>query len=233
MAIEVFPVFFVRDALLLVGETVPNHGAFKVGDVVGVLTNLAPRVEANGPNWALTIHLGVGPSARRLWMKLDAFLTADEYRESAQRPFSFGRLVQFYHSSTTECGDLNWLWLYRDTFYVTDRDPHTAEFEEVILRIKVSHFQRDEELKRLQEQVANFEAIDGQLRGGARTRKTIPDDVKLLVWSRDKAACVKCGASKELHFDHIVPLARGGSDEAVNIQLLCRTCNLAKGDRIV
>ena len=94
------------------------------------------------------------------------------------------------------------------------------------------HFQRDEALKRLKEQVANFEAIENNLKSGT-TRKAIPDDVKLLVWSRDAGVCVRCGASKELHFDHIIPHSRGGSNEAENIQLLCRTCNLAKSDRLV
>ena len=44
---------------------------------------------------------------------------------------------------------------------------------------------------------------------------------------------IKCGAQKELHFDHVIPLSRGDSNEAENLQLLCRTCNLAKSDRLV
>lgn len=33
------------------------------------------------------------------------------------------------------------------------------------------------------------------------------------------------------HFDHIIPLARGGTHEPRNIQLLCAPCNLRKSDR--
>jgi len=44
---------------------------------------------------------------------------------------------------------------------------------------------------------------------------------------------VTCGASDELHFDHIVPYSKGGSSElAANIQLLCARHNLQKSDRI-
>ena len=100
-----------------------------------------------------------------------------------------------------------------------------------MLRIKALHFQQDEEIRRLREKVANFEAIDTV--AGRRTgRQPIPDDVKLLVWSRDGGVCVKCGSSRELHFDHVIPVAKGGGDHAENIQLLCRTCNLSKSDRL-
>jgi len=101
-----------------------------------------------------------------------------------------------------------------------------------VLRIKSLHFQDDEALKRLRDQLANFEAIERNLATDS-PRQAIPDDVKLLVWTRDGGACEKCGSAVELHFDHIIPLSRGGGDDAENIQLLCRSCNLAKGPRLV
>jgi hypothetical protein len=36
-------------------------------------------------------------------------------------------------------------------------------------------------------------------RTGAR-REPISDDVKMLVWSRDGGACVRCGSRENLHF---------------------------------
>jgi hypothetical protein len=65
-----------------------------------------------------------------------------------------------------------------------------------------------------------------------RTR-IIPTAVKLEVWQRDKGRCVACGATDELHFDHIIPYSRGGTSlTAENIQLLCARHNLAKRDKI-
>ena len=37
---------------------------------------------------------------------------------------------------------------------------------------------------------------------------------------------------QDLHFDHIIPHALGGSNEPENIQILCVDCNLSKGARI-
>jgi HNH endonuclease len=63
--------------------------------------------------------------------------------------------------------------------------------------------------------------------------RVIPTPVKLEVWKRDKGCCVKCGRSKNLHFDHIMPYPLGGSSKsAENNQLLCAEHNLAKHDAI-
>jgi len=63
--------------------------------------------------------------------------------------------------------------------------------------------------------------------------RIIPTSVKLEVWKRDGGKCVMCGATDELHFDHIIPVAKGGTSlSADNIQLLCARHNLEKRDRI-
>lgn len=54
---------------------------------------------------------------------------------------------------------------------------------------------------------------------------------RILVFTRDGAACVLCGATSDLHIDHIFPHSKGGRTEVDNLQTLCRRCNLQKGDR--
>jgi len=51
--------------------------------------------------------------------------------------------------------------------------------------------------------------------------------------ARQKCRCAVCRKSIEdgYHKDHIVPLARGGSNCIRNIQLLCPTCNCKKGSK--
>ena len=63
--------------------------------------------------------------------------------------------------------------------------------------------------------------------------RVIPSSIKQEVWKRDGGRCRICGASDNLHFDHIVPFSKGGSSlVAENIQLLCARHNLAKRDNI-
>ncbi len=45
--------------------------------------------------------------------------------------------------------------------------------------------------------------------------------------------CVCCSSISKLEVDHIVPLARGGSNSIENIQPLCRTCNASKGAQTI
>lgn len=45
--------------------------------------------------------------------------------------------------------------------------------------------------------------------------------------------CLKCGSTKRLEADHVIPLSRGGSNSIENIQPLCRTCNSSKSTKII
>ncbi len=65
-------------------------------------------------------------------------------------------------------------------------------------------------------------------------RRIIPTPVKLEVWKRDGGKCVECGATTELHFDHVIPYSKGGTSiTADNVQLLCARHNLEKHDKII
>jgi hypothetical protein len=66
-----------------------------------------------------------------------------------------------------------------------------------------------------------------------RTDRYIKKEVKLEVWRRDQGKCVECGSQEKLEYDHIIPVAKGGSNTARNIQLLCEACNRSKSDNIV
>ena len=63
--------------------------------------------------------------------------------------------------------------------------------------------------------------------------RLIPSGVMREVYKRDAGECRRCGATDNLHFDHILPFSKGGSSRtAGNIQILCARHNLQKHDRI-
>ncbi len=62
----------------------------------------------------------------------------------------------------------------------------------------------------------------------------VPGSTRYEVLKRAGYRCELCGAHEgqaALHIDHIVPRARGGSDDLSNFQALCVTCNTNKRDR--
>jgi len=63
--------------------------------------------------------------------------------------------------------------------------------------------------------------------------RLIPSAVMRAVFKRDGGKCQRCGATDNLHFDHILPFSKGGTSLRVeNIQILCARHNLQKHDRI-
>jgi hypothetical protein len=68
---------------------------------------------------------------------------------------------------------------------------------------------------------------------GTHERPRIPENVRIEVWRRDGGKCARCGSRERLEYDHIVPISRGGSNTARNIELLCESCNRAKSNNIV
>ena len=62
----------------------------------------------------------------------------------------------------------------------------------------------------------------------------VSGSIRYEVLKRAKYRCELCGAHETqaaLHIDHIIPRAKGGSDDLSNFQVLCMSCNTSKRDR--
>lgn len=76
---------------------------------------------------------------------------------------------------------------------------------------------------------ANQTIVDAS--AGLPTRH-IPRDIRQRVWQKFGGRCAECASEQYLEFDHVIPVAKGGSNSEANVQLLCRGCNLKKSDHI-
>jgi hypothetical protein len=101
--------------------------------------------------------------------------------------------------------------------------------DEIRLLLKHEVYKRERAFDRIRKEVAAFENLEDAI--GAR-RERIPAPVRLFVWQRDEGKCVNCGRKERLEYDHIIPVAEGGSSTERNLQLLCESCNRGKGKRI-
>jgi hypothetical protein len=213
----------VRNIAHLAGDEIAVTGQSTV-DFAIVLTNLI-AAEESGPRWSLRLVIGEGDSAREVLIALESFVTNGEFEKSTNEPMLFENAKQIL-------GRINVFALFRNRFFVPDRDPASdAERQEFVLRVKRAAYREDEELNSLKSYVSNMEAVGVYQRDGPQ-RLPIPNDVKLAVWARDGGACVQCGSKGEIHFDHVIPVAKGGGNVVENIQILCAPCNLRKSDKI-
>lgn len=114
------------------------------------------------------------------------------------------------------------IWLYADRPYAT-ADPDLTS-DEVDALINEQANRRRIQIERAHALRSMTEQLDVRAR-----RERIPQAVKVAVWQRDGGRCVECESNKELEFDHIIPLAMGGSNTERNLQLLCADCNRRKG----
>jgi len=111
------------------------------------------------------------------------------------------------------------IWSYNGVFHLVDAWNEPDEHR-TVCKFKLVAVEGDDDFER-----------PAQL--SAQRRRVIPTHVKLEVWQRDGAKCSMCGATDELHFDHVLPFAKGGTSlTAANVQLLCARHNLAKSDHI-
>ena len=67
-------------------------------------------------------------------------------------------------------------------------------------------------------------------------RKSISRGKRDEVFRKYEYRCAQCGASASkdvrLEIDHIIPHSTGGTNDLLNLQLLCQPCNLGKSDKI-
>ncbi len=74
--------------------------------------------------------------------------------------------------------------------------------------------------------------VNRSARSQTGAREPVPQEVQRAVWQRDCGRCVKCGNEERLHFDHIIPVSKGGSNSVQNVQVLCMKCNLRKAANV-
>jgi len=115
-------------------------------------------------------------------------------------------------------------WLYQNSIY---RAPLDLESEEILLFIKEQEIKKTRRLERLRKLVEVSETLEK-----ASSRERIPDEVRMVVYERDKGKCVECGSQENLEYDHLLPFSKGGATSVNNIQLLCLACNRSKSDKI-
>ncbi len=121
------------------------------------------------------------------------------------------------------------LWVYRNSIWRAELEEYASE-DEIALQVKRYALNHETEVERARAEVGALEKI---LSGNtSEDVRKIPQPVKLLVWRRDQGQCGLCGSREQLEFDHIIPVAKGGSNTERNIQLLCARCNRSKSDRI-
>mgnify|MGYP000031088234 CR=1 FL=1 len=68
-------------------------------------------------------------------------------------------------------------------------------------------------------------------RGAAGPTHENKDWLRLV--ARHDGLCAYCGINKTEHRDHVVPIARGGTDSIGNILPACAPCNLSKGSSLL
>ena len=121
----------------------------------------------------------------------------------------------------------NWgehVYLYKDAIYKFDRD---YSDEEMLLQILDFEDKERRKFERLKRKLDLTQQVDK-----APKRETIPEEVRIAVWRRDEGKCSRCGNRKNLEYDHIIPISKGGSNTVRNIELLCEECNRRKKDNI-
>ena len=79
---------------------------------------------------------------------------------------------------------------------------------------------------------SSYEEFTNDWNDSPSGRIAISSNVKREVWRRDQGHCARCGSRENLEYDHIIPVGKGGSNTARNIELLCQECNRKKSGKI-
>jgi 5-methylcytosine-specific restriction endonuclease McrA len=109
---------------------------------------------------------------------------------------------------------------------LTDAERAQVRSAEIAREVEIEFAERERERQLAEQYLAPHGASQGS------RREAIPPAVRREVWQRDQGRCVDCGSRERLEYDHIIPVSKGGSNTARNIELRCEPCNRKKGARI-
>lgn len=135
-------------------------------------------------------------------------------------------------------------------WYATDRGREwSAEYgrrrlethREEMLRYRREYYRRNREATLAVNKKWRDSHPENRRLDSARRRAMVRDATVFEVTNQDLAAilrsndgmCVYCNAQAIEHLDHVVPLARGGSNSVGNLVGACGICNMSKGKKLL
>ncbi len=161
------------------------------------------------------------------WFQIDSSywmvcrIEQSEWEDLKRKSEDMPVFIRWYAKENQE--EKLYYYMYRDSFY---RSEIELSENEVFLVLQTMWDSKKEKLSHELERIKAKAEFEGNL------RVPVPEEVQMTVWNRDGGKCVKCGSSLNLEFDHIIPVSKGGSNTARNIQLLCEHCNRSKSANI-
>jgi 5-methylcytosine-specific restriction endonuclease McrA len=161
----------------------------------------------------------------------------DKYRKTNQKKIS-DRNKQYYKNNVEKFSEKNRYYYEANTEKINESSKKRYQNNAERIRERQRQYFQTENGKRAIE--------NGYLKRRSYKNKvhfTPLDRSKLL--DRDNWECQCCGIKvhdrrtgdwntyDKAHIDHVVPISHGGNSEPSNLQVLCRTCNLSKSNKIV
>jgi len=121
------------------------------------------------------------------------------------------------------------IWLLKDYLIKIDKITSMDKDDDIKLHIKHTVFKKENIFSKMKKDVERFEQFE---KHQPIVREPIPEDVRIYIWRRDSGKCVTCGTNRNLEFDHIIPISKGGGNTERNLQILCSDCNKKKSGNV-
>lgn len=213
----------VHNAVVTITETVEEYGdSAKIEEQRQMDEMLHPGVfsETNLRMAELVEYITTAKDTLSAFMKHGYLLSQTDPLHVEEGQAEMWTELEGYDESWSEYN----LWLYQDVVYGLDKR-FSQDQQHLIVLDYIGKEQQNFERLRAKFSIEQLENVQYE-------RSRIPEDVRIEVWRRDQGKCAGCGSREKLEYDHIVPVSRGGSNTARNVELLCEACNRNKGDRI-
>lgn len=111
-------------------------------------------------------------------------------------------------------------WVHRDAIFSAVSQTY---YDRRIRELRESGWQVETHSSGQMYRLISHEKLPGQSRQYPSAKQ------KRVIRERDQNTCQICGQKdKNLQFDHKIPFERNGPTDIINLQILCRTCNVEK-----
>jgi hypothetical protein len=74
--------------------------------------------------------------------------------------------------------------------------------------------------------------LEKRLTNKIKKDRYISKQLRIDILNKYRHTCVICGSVEKLEIDHIIPVSKMGISEFSNLQVLCKSCNIKKSNKI-